>query len=96
MAAQAILPIYSSIEIDVCRNILFEKVLELIYDPNLEVKALTIKMLVDLIDYIHKPEQREKIGNLFCELTINVNDEVILAIASKLGLLLQRVTISYQ
>jgi hypothetical protein len=44
----------------VCRNILLEKILILIYDPNLDVKAHTVKMVVDLLDYIHKPDQRDK------------------------------------
>lgn len=96
MASEAILLIYSSIQSEVCKNILFEKVLELIYDPNLEVKAQTIKMVVDLLDYIHKQEQREKIANLFSELITNVNDEVIVAVSSKLSQLIQKVSKNYQ
>lgn len=90
------MPIYAAVHADVCRNILLEKVLELIYDPNMDVKSAAIKMLVDLLDYISKPDQREKIASLFCELTLNVNDEVVVALSSKLSIVVSKVKVSYQ
>lgn len=96
MASEAVLPLYAAIDTDVCRNFLLEKVLELIYDPNLEVKANTIKMLVDLLDYITKPEQREKIAGVFGELAVQLKEEVILAISSRLGMIIQKVAPVYQ
>lgn len=96
IASEAILPIYAALDTDVCRNILLEKILILIYDPNLDVKAQTVKMVVDLLDYIHKPDQRDKILNLFSELLINVNEEIILALSSKLCTLFQKVLFCYQ
>lgn len=96
LASEGILPIYAAIQADVCRNILLEKVLELIYDPNMEVKSTAIKMLVDLLDYIEKPDQRERIAALFCELTLNVNDDVVLALSSKLAVIVSKVKVSYK
>jgi hypothetical protein len=96
LSSKAILPIYAAIETSVCRNILLEKVLELIYDPDMDVKSETIRMLVDLLDYVSKPDQREKVAGLYCELTLNVHEEVILAISSKLAVLLQKVKVSYK
>jgi hypothetical protein len=62
LAQEAIFVVYGAIESQVCKNILFEKVLELVYDNDEDVKVATIKLMVDLIKKIDETAKREKIA----------------------------------
>lgn len=77
LADEVILKIYRSINNDICENILIEKVFELVYDPEIKIKVSSIKLLVDLLDYLKNVQKRSKIANLFSEILQLVNEDVV-------------------
>ena len=85
LTQEAILVIYGAIQSSVCQNILFEKVLVLIYDKDLDVKVATIKLMVDLLQKIQEPSKREKIAQVFTETFTNLQDKIILQISGCLA-----------
>lgn len=85
LAQETILVVYGAIESQVCKNILFEKVLELVYDNDEDVKVATIKLMVDLLKEIDETSKREKIAQLFSEILSNLHDKIIMAISECLA-----------
>lgn len=73
------------------KNILFEKILELIYDPDEEVKLATINVLILLIDHISETEKREKVAQIFTEISSNLNEDIIKLMSSNLAHIILKV-----
>lgn len=83
---------YRAVKKEVNRNYLFEKIMEMIYDPECDIKVATIRAFVSLIDDIHEPEKRQKATSVLVELCGNISDEqVIITMSELLGLIVVKV-----
>lgn len=93
MASESILAIYAAVRSPIFTNILFEKIVELIYDPELEVKIEAIKMTVELLDYIKEEKKREKLVGIYIEQLNNVQLGIVQAFSEKLALIISKVSL---
>ena len=85
MATEVILKIYKSIGNEICKNILLEKIFELIYDPEMHIKVSSIEQLVNILDYVDNEQKRIKIANQFSEILQLVSEEVVKIMSLKMG-----------
>ena len=94
LASGAIEMIFGAVRSNVCRNIMFEKVLELVYDPDEDVKICSILMVVQLLDQIDEEDnKRQKIANLYMELLSSVHNPIIATVSGCLARMVVKVNL---
>ena len=95
LSKECFVDLHKAIGTMVNRNILFEKILELFYDPDLKVKIETINVLVQIVGQLKVEAKREKIADIFVELSSNFNEEIILSLSNNLSKIILEVNPLY-
>lgn len=64
----------------------------MIYDPEIKIKTSSIKLLVDVLDFLTNEEKKKQIASLFSEILQLVNEEVVKVMSFSLAKIVKKVS----
>ena len=93
MTTEVLQKICAAVGNGVTESMLYDKIMELIYDSDCSVKVSAIELLVNILEMLPLELRKNKLTNLFLELMININEEVIKTVSFHCGKIAFKVTL---
>lgn len=90
MAGEVLMSICSVIPSDMFELDIYEKVIELVYDAEISVKVVAIRLVFQVSEFIGEDVKRTRMVSLFVELLQSVNLEVVKVMSEIVGDVLGR------
>ncbi len=90
MAGEVLMSICSVIPGDMFELDIYEKVIELVYDAEISVKVIAIRLVFKVSEFLGEDLKRTRMVSLFIELLQSVNLEVVKVMSETIGDVLGR------